>query len=83
MPMKVNVGLSKKVGLPDYRSLGASSYVEIELDGTLLQNAWSGSLVWHTSPSWHRRCGRIGRFFENGSGRLSSRLSGIDSGQQG
>ncbi len=37
MPMKVSVGLSKKVGLPDYGSLGASCNVEVELDGSMLQ----------------------------------------------
>jgi len=36
MPLKVSVGLSQKVGLPDYGSLGASCYVEYEADSTLL-----------------------------------------------
>jgi len=38
MPLKLNVGLSKKVGQPDFGSLGASCNIEVELDGGLLQH---------------------------------------------
>jgi hypothetical protein len=34
--MKLNVGVSRKVGLPDYGSLGASCSLELELDSNLL-----------------------------------------------
>ena len=36
MPLTLNVGLSKKVGLPDYGSLGVSCNVAVELDSALL-----------------------------------------------
>jgi len=38
MPLKLNVGLIKKVGLPNYSSLGASCQLEIELDSRLLED---------------------------------------------
>ena len=36
MPLKLNVGVSRKVGLPDYGSVGASCNVEVELDSTMI-----------------------------------------------
>jgi len=37
MRTKVSVGLSKKAGLPNYGSLGASCFVEMELDAKILE----------------------------------------------
>src|SRR3954468_2144283 len=42
MPMKLNVGVSRKVGLPDYGSVGASCNLELELDSGLLEHDLDG-----------------------------------------
>ena len=42
MPLKLNVGVSKKVGLPDYGSAGATCNLEMELDAHLLENDLDG-----------------------------------------
>ena len=36
MPLKLNVGVNKKLGLPDYGSLGTSCHVEVEVDSGLI-----------------------------------------------
>jgi hypothetical protein len=36
MPLRLNVGLTRKVGLPEYSSVGASCHIEIELDSILV-----------------------------------------------
>lgn len=42
MALKLSVGLQKKVGLPDFGSLGASCHVEFEIDGSLLHHDLDG-----------------------------------------
>jgi hypothetical protein len=36
VPLRLNVGVSRKVGLPDYGSVGASCNVEVEVDANLI-----------------------------------------------
>jgi hypothetical protein len=42
MAMKIHVGLQKKVGQPNYGSLGASCQIEFEMDSTLLESNMDG-----------------------------------------
>ena len=42
MALRLNVGVSRKLGLPGYSSVGASCNVEVELDAGLLQNDLEG-----------------------------------------
>jgi hypothetical protein len=42
MPLKLNVGVSRKVGMPDYGSVGASCNLEMELDAGLLEKDLDG-----------------------------------------
>jgi hypothetical protein len=37
MPLKLNVGVSRKIGLPEYSSAGASCNLELELDARLIE----------------------------------------------
>ena len=53
MPMKLNVGVSRKVGLPDYGSVGASCNLELELDSGSSSGTWTASMpasATRTSP---------------------------------
>ena len=38
MPLRLNVGVSKKLGLPAYSSIGASCNLEVELETGLLRD---------------------------------------------
>ncbi len=38
MPMKINVGVCKKIGLPDYGSAGSHCDIELEMDFSVLSN---------------------------------------------
>lgn len=38
MPLKLNIGSSKKIGLPNYSSQGASIHLELEVDSSLIGN---------------------------------------------
>jgi hypothetical protein len=42
VPLKLNVGVSRKVGQPDYGSVGASCNIELELDAALLERDLDG-----------------------------------------
>ena len=42
MPMKLNVGVSRKVGMPDYGSVGASCNLELEMDSGQLERDLDG-----------------------------------------
>jgi hypothetical protein len=39
MTIKINVGVNKKIGLPDYGSAGGHGNIEIEADNSILDNA--------------------------------------------
>ncbi len=38
MPLRLNVGISKKLGLPAYSSIGASCHLEVELENGILRD---------------------------------------------
>ena len=48
MPLRLSVGVSKKIGLPEYSSAGAHCDLELELeaglleDAEVLRNGWAG-----------------------------------------
>jgi len=42
MPLTLNVAISKKQGLPDYRSIGATCGLSVEVDGSLLNHDLEG-----------------------------------------
>jgi len=42
MPLTLTVGITKKHGLPNYGSIGASCHVEVELESSLLHGDLDG-----------------------------------------
>src|SRR5262245_30062276 len=42
MPLRLNVGVSRKIGLPEYSSAGASCHIELELEARLLESDLPG-----------------------------------------
>jgi hypothetical protein len=42
MPLKLNVGVSKKLGLPEYSSIGANCNIELEVDSMLIHTDLDG-----------------------------------------
>ena len=51
MPMKLNLGVSHKVGLPDYGSVGASCNLGLELDSDLLDRDLDAFLRGSAGPT--------------------------------
>ncbi|MEZ6088228.1 MAG: hypothetical protein R3C05_09435 [Pirellulaceae bacterium] len=51
MPTKINIGLTKKAGLPGYGSIGASCHLELELDSRILDDD-AERFRWHVQRAY-------------------------------
>ncbi len=83
MPLKANVGLSKKVGLPDYGSLGASCSVELELEASLLERdpaAFQGRVRQVYQACQQAVTEELNRHLAHQDGQASSKAEGNDAG---
>ena len=75
MPLTLNVGVSKKRGLPDYGSVGATCHVAVELDAALLTGDQEG--FQRQVQNAYAACARavneeLARHGENGESRESN-----------